>query len=289
MASKGNANRQSLADRMKEYEAVTTSATLVKKLPLYARLDLRAGHTFCRGLDKPFDKDFSKTMYAVTKHLVDKLGAAFGYTQSDEISLAWKDASQAPFENRIFKLESVFAGMASAAFALHGIKTKLKDRIEKYIPAFDCRVMNMPSLEECVNMVQWREQDSIKNSITLLALEHFSNKQIHKKNSEEKIQMLMDIGVDYYKVLSPELRKGAYFTREIVDKTLSEDELSNIPEIHRPIPGPDGKVHVVRSDVKMFWINGELSNIDMESKTKMLFDFNGYIAEKTKDYDWAPQ
>ena len=289
MASKGNANRQTLSDRMKEYEAVTTSTTLMKKLPLYARLDLRAGHTFCKGLDKPFDKDFSSTMHNVTKHLVDKLGATVGYTQSDEISLVWKDASQAPFENRLFKLESVFAGMASAAFVMHGCKTKLKDRIEKFVPAFDCRVMNMPSLEECANMLMWREQDSIKNSITLLALEHFSNKQIHKIDSDDKVKMLADIGVDYYKVLAPELRKGAYFTRETVDKVLSNEDLAKIPEKHRPLPNDDGKVHVLRSEVKMFWLNGNLSDIDMEKKVKLLFNYNEYLEEQKKTYDWVPQ
>lgn len=289
MASKGNANRQTLSDRMKEYEAVITSTTLMKKLPLYARLDLRAGHTFCKGLDKPFDKDFSSTMHNVTKHLVDKLSATVGYTQSDEISLVWKDASHVPFENRLFKLESVFAGMASAAFVVHGCKTKLKDRIEKFVPAFDCRVMNMPSLEECANMLMWREQDSIKNSITLLALEHFSNKQIHKIDSDGKVKMLADIGVDYYKVLAPELRKGAYFTRETIDKALSNEDLAKIPEKHRPLPNDDGKVHVFRSEVKMFWLNGNLSDIDMEKKVKLLFNYNEYLEEQKKTYDWIPQ
>lgn len=285
MASKGNANRQSIADRMKEYEAVTTASMLIKRLPLYARLDLRAGHTFCRGLDKPFDKDFSSTMHKVTSHLVDKLGATVGYTQSDEISLVWNEASQAPFENRLFKLESVFAGMASSAFTVYGSKTKLKERIERYVPAFDCRVMNMPSLEECANMLQWREQDSIKNSITLLALEHFSSKQIHKKNSDEKIKMLADIGVDYYTVLKPEECKGAYFAREVIDKILTDEELARIPENHRPKPEADGKVHVTRSKVSMFWLNGELSEIDMSKKIDILFNYDAWNKKQMAKYD----
>ena len=268
--SKSDANKQSIGERMKEYEAVTTSAVLLKRLPIYARLDMRAGHTFCRGLDKPFDLDYSKTMHEVTKHLVAKLNASVGYTQSDEISLAWKDASQAPFENRIFKLESVFAGMASAAFAVFGSKTKLKDKIEKHIPAFDCRVMNLPSLAEVANMLQWREQDSIKNSITLLALEHFSNKQIHKKNGEDKIKMLAGIGIDYF-ALPKEIRHGAYFAREVIDKTLSDDDIAKIPKKFLPKAGDDGRIHVVRSAVNMFYLSDELSKLDMDGKIKALF------------------
>ena len=129
MASKGNANRETLSDRMKEYEAVTTSSTLVRKLPIYARIDMRAGHTFCKGLDKPFDNAYSTTMKAVTAYLVDKTGAIVGYTQSDEISLVWLDDSKVPFGNRLFKLESVLAGMASSAFAIYGYCGKLNDKI----------------------------------------------------------------------------------------------------------------------------------------------------------------
>lgn len=281
--SKGDANRQSIGERMKEYEAVTTSATLVKRLPLYARLDMRAGHTFCRGLDKPFDNAYASTMQEVTRQLVAKLGAAIGYTQSDEISLVWKDTSQAPFENRLFKLESVFAGMASAIFAVVGSKTKLKAKIEKIFPCFDCRVLNLPNLAEAANMLQWREQDSIKNSITLLALEHFSNKDIFKKNSAEKIKMLADIGVDYFSI-PQELRNGAYFAREVVDRTMSNIELGQIPEKHRPKPSPDGFVHVVRTVVNMFSLGSSLVDMDMESKIEALFKEKTITKDQNGEY-----
>lgn len=272
MVSKGNANKVSLSDRMKEYEAVTTNATLVKKLPIYARLDMRAGHTFCRGLDKPFDVAYSNTMKAVTSYLVDKTGAAVGYTQSDEISLVWLDDTKVPFENRLFKLESVFAGMASATFVVNGMKTRLKDKIEKQIPCFDCRVLNLPSLVEAANMLMWREQDAIKNSITLLALEHFSNKQIHKKNSDEKIKMLAEKGVDYFKEIPEDLRNGAYFHRVVGNRMLDDDVLSKIPPKFRPAPNTeDGKVYVVRSWVEQFYIGNELSKMNMNDKAKALF------------------
>lgn len=272
MASKGNANKVSLSDRMKEYEAVTTNATLVKKLPIYARLDMRAGHTFCRGLDKPFDTTYSNIMKAVTSYLVDKTGAAVGYTQSDEISLVWLDDTKVPFENRLFKLESVFAGMASATFVVNGMKTKLRDKIEKQIPCFDCRVLNLPSLAEAANMLMWREQDSIKNSITLLALEHFSTKQIHKKNGDDKIKMLAEKGVDYFKEIPEDLRNGAYFHRVVGNKMLDDDALSKIPPKFRPAPNTeDGKVYVVRSWVEQFYIGNELSKMNMNDKVKVLF------------------
>ena len=81
--------------------------------------------------------------------------------------------------------------------------------------------MNLPTLAEAANMLMWREQDAVKNSITLLALEHFSTKQIHKKNSADKVKMLADIGVDYY-CIPEDLRNGAYFHRVVGSKTLSD-------------------------------------------------------------------
>ena len=64
--TKGKANRRSLADRMKAYENVITGASLIERLPIYARVDMRAGHSFCKGLDKPFDSAYSNAMRFAT-------------------------------------------------------------------------------------------------------------------------------------------------------------------------------------------------------------------------------
>lgn len=102
--SKGKANQRSLSDRMKTYEATTTSVCLIERLPIYARIDMRAGHSFCKGLDKPFDIAYTNAMKFATSCLVEKTGASFGYCQSDECSLAWEDDSKVPFGTRLFKL-----------------------------------------------------------------------------------------------------------------------------------------------------------------------------------------
>jgi tRNA(His) 5'-end guanylyltransferase len=191
--TKGKANRVTLAERMKKYEAVTTGTTLIERLPIYARIDMRAGHTWCRDLIKPFDPDYCNAMKEATSYIVEKTGAIVGYCQSDEASFVWLDSSKTPFETRLFKLQSILSSMFTAAFIKACVNTKLWNKIENgKLPSFDCRVCNMPSLDEAVNMILWREQDSIKNSITLLALEYFSNKEIHKKNSVDKIEMLAD-------------------------------------------------------------------------------------------------
>ena len=260
MASKGNANKESLGDRMKAYEMVHTQTSLVPGIPVYVRIDGRAFHTFTRGLQKPFDPDFAWTMKEVTKHLHDKTNAFISYVQSDEISLCYLEPSKMPFETRLFKLESVLAGMASAAFCVYGSKTKLKDRIEKMIPHFDCRVCQMP-LKEIPNMLLFRERDCLKNAITLVALEHFSNKQIHKKNSDEKIEMLLkEAGVDFAKDIDEDFRVGSWFRRVVFQKELDAETLAKIPEKQRVLD-ENGKMFVTRSEVRQLKFGMPLSKM----------------------------
>lgn len=260
MASKGNANKESLDYRMKSYEMVHTQTSLVPGIPVYVRIDGRAFHTFTRGLQKPFDPDFAWTMKEVTKHLHDKTNAFISYVQSDEISLCYLEPSKMPFETRLFKLESVLAGMASAAFCVYGSKTKLKDRIEKMIPHFDCRVCQMP-LEEIPNMLLFRERDCLKNAITLVALEHFSNKQIHKKNSDEKIEMLLkEAGVDFTKDIDEDFRVGSWFRRVVFQKELDAETLAKIPEKQRVLD-ENGKMFVTRSEVRQLKLGMPLSKV----------------------------
>ena len=244
---------------MKTYEAVTTETKLIERLPIYARIDMRAGHTWCRGLQKPFDQNYAAAMRGATKYIVEETGAAVGMTQSAEASFVWLDDPKVPFGTRLFKLQSVLASMFTAAFMRQYINANMLDMVMKRLPSFDCRVLNMPSLTEAANMITWRSMDSVKNSITLLALEYFSNKQIHGKNGEEKIRMLAEKGVDYY-ALPEEYRIGAFFRRETYKKTLSSEELAKIPEKQR-ILDENGKMTVVRSHVVPFSLGMRLDEI----------------------------
>ena len=260
MAHKEKSNKMSLGDRMKRFESVHTETSLIPDIPVYVRIDGRSFHTFTRGLDKPFDSDFAWTMKETTKHLHENTNAFISYVQSDEISLCYLEPSKIPFETRLFKLESVLAGMASAAFCIYGSKTKLKDRIEKFIPHFDCRVCNLPSLDECVNMLLWRERDCLKNAITLESLEHFSNKQIHKKNSDEKISMLKDIGIDFNRDVDEDFRYGSWFRRVVFQKELDAKTISKIPEKQRKL-NETGKMLVTRSEVRQVKFGMPLSKM----------------------------
>lgn len=273
--SKGKANQRSLGDRMKTYESITTDTKLIERLPIYCRIDMRAGHSFCKGLEKPFDSDYVNAMKKATAYVVEKAGAIIASTQSDEASFVWIDDTKIPFGTRLFKLQSVLASMFTAAFIKACIGTKLEKKLEKMLPTFDARVINLPSLKEAANMLLWRERDSIKNSITLLSLKYFSNSEIDKKNSSDKIQMLKELkNIDYYSAIPEDLRNGSYFRRELYKKFLSEDELSKIPDNQASKFEIDenGNKYVIRSHIVQFYLGSELSKI--ENKEQILFQIS---------------
>ena len=247
--------KDNLGDRMKRYEALTTSIMLMENLPVYARIDGRAFHTFCRGLDKPFDLEFVNAMQYTCKRLVSKTNAILGYVQSDEISLAWLDPSKAPFDGRLFKLQSVLAAMATSIFTqtiYSGVEyekskakyIKLAERCQKQDACFDCRVFQLPNEEELANCFLWRENDAYRNSVSMLAQAYFSHKELQGKSSAEMQEMYYQKTGKNYNDLESHLKRGTYFQRKLFEEELNEETLAKIPEGKRPT---DNKV--IRSKV----------------------------------------
>lgn len=245
----GNTGKDDLGDRMKGYESVETDRAFDPSLPLIARLDGRAFHTFTRGMQKPFDHDLSNIMREVTAHLIEKTHARIGYTQSDEITLIFhreSEESQPLFGGRCFKIASVLAGMASAKFALLAHRV-WPDRVEANPPQFDCRAFNVPSVVEAVNHLVWRENDASRNAVQMVAQAHFSAKKLHGKSCDELEDMLeaIDVRMDDF---APHLRHGRYLARETVLVTLDEAALARIPEKHRPT-GPVMRSRILDRDI----------------------------------------
>ena len=187
-------------DRMKEYERVSETR-LMNKTPVAIRLDGRAFHTFCKGLDKPFDKIMVKAMQETALVLAESVqNCVFAYTQSDEITLILIDyekiESQPWFDNRVQKLCSITASIATMTFNqlfvanIFANKKNAKDYINKFNKAlFDARCFNIPREEVC-NLIYWRQQDATRNSILSVGQAYFSARELHKKNCNEVQEML---------------------------------------------------------------------------------------------------
>ena len=256
---------------MKEYEARETQRTLLPMLPVAVRIDGRAFHTFTRGFKKPFDQSLSEMFRAATKELVKESGAVIGYTQSDEISLILHQddpKSELFFDGKIYKLTSVLASIATAAFNkmwltyLVDHQSDIDDKVWK-LATFDCRVWQLPNKWEAVNMLLWREKDARRNSISSAAQAVYSQLELHGKSASEQQEMLFQKGINWADY--PKWAKtGTYYRRRQIERELTPDELSRIPEKHRPAPG----TKLLRSDI-VEWPY-ELAKV--ENKVEAVFD-----------------
>jgi len=236
-----------LGDRCKLYEDIEAKRKAMPGLPLMARLDGKAFHTFTKGLPRPYDPRLSELMIDTTKYLVEKTQAKIGYTQSDEISLFWYEpdiTSEIYFDGRWQKLCSVLSGMASAKFTKE-LAQRIPERSESVV-CFDCRVWQVPSISEVIMTYVWREDDATKNSISMAAEEYYSTKELMNKHSKDKQEMLWQKGINWndYPVF---FKRGTYVKRFTEERVLTKAELERIPLNHRP----DEDAVFTRSSVKV--------------------------------------
>ena len=252
-------DKTSLGDRMKAYEKAYARKAM-PLLPVIARLDGKAFHTWCKDLDKPFDEDFMRIMQETTKELMHLSNPVIGYTQSDEITLIFYSPdpeSQIFFDGKIEKMTSVLASMCTAAF-----KLSLDRHIQKFWstakgkllfskpPAlFDCRVFQVPTLEEAANCLIWRELDATRNSILSVAQSKFSHKEMQNKNTSELQEMMFQKdGTNWGEDFTPPQKRGSYYKQVISKRRFTTEEINKLPPKHEARTNP--KLEVERTEIK---------------------------------------
>jgi tRNA(His) 5'-end guanylyltransferase len=237
-----------LGDRMKFYETLYGGDTVLMPLvPAIARLDGRAFHNFTRGLVRPFDHEFSQLMENATYWLVHETGAVAGYTQSDEISLIWFQEtykSQLFFNGRVQKLQSVLASQCSVRF--NRLLPEYLPQKKDLEPVFDCRVWSVPTQEEAVNYLIWRQKDATRNSITMAAQSYYSHKELQGKNGNEKQEMLFQKGINWSEY-PPRFKNGVLLRRVPTEAPFTAEEIEKLPAKHaaRENPGLLVKRHAI--------------------------------------------
>ena len=233
-----SSDKTSFGDRMKGYERNERCMPL---LPIIARLDGRAFHSFCRGLRKPFDGRMTRLMVEVTKFLVDETQALMGYTASDEITLVWYTPdfkSQVFFGGRRDKINSILAAMTSVDFNARLSKYLPEKETLRNRPLFDCRVFQVPTLEEAANNFLWRERDAAKNSISSAGQAHISHKELQGKNGTQVREMLMAIGIDWEEYPAF-FKRGTWIQKHRVTRPFTTQEIDNLPPKHEARTNPD--------------------------------------------------
>jgi tRNA(His) 5'-end guanylyltransferase len=240
-----------LGDRIKSYEAHETSRKLIPGIPVYARMDGRSFSKFTRDMERPFDARMTAAMVDTLKHVVDKSGATVGYTQSDELSLAWCNLNpevEPWFGGKVHKLTSVLASMATSAFMVSILNHFDNcDELLSQMPHFDCRVFQVPNLDELANCMMWRSLDCTKNSISQAASHYYSHAELQGKSGAQKQEMLFEKDVNFNNYPAS-FKRGTFVRKETVTRTFDPQEWASIPLNHRP----DLASLVLRSELVTF-------------------------------------
>lgn len=219
------------------------------------RVDGHCFHTFTRKLQKPFDPNMVKAMCQATKKLVEFFSACYGYTQSDEITIVLPKNSQ-DFGRRTHKLASLAAAIATAEFIKY-MELYTGKKLTK-LPVFDGRAFALMNEEELGYYQFFRQHDACRNAISAVARAYYSSKQLESKNSDDKVQMLADKGVDFWKEYSTAEIFGFYFRRKLSARKFTKDEIEKLPERHEARTNPD--LMVVRSEILKFDFKVEYKN-----------------------------
>ena len=210
------------SQRMKNFEATSTTY-LERKQPVIIRVD---GKNFSnltkKNCQKPFDSHFIECMKQALLTLCKEIQCVkLAYAQSDEISLLltdYEDDKTEPwFGNKVQKMVSISASLATSSFGGEFRKRFPQSNTQTL---FDSRVFNLPK-DEVVNYFIWRQRDAERNSITMLAQEHFSSKELIRKDSRQRIAMLLERGVGWHKI-DPVFQRGMCAMRQqaVVDNTI---------------------------------------------------------------------
>lgn len=233
-------SKDALGDRMKAYEGQYAQQRMLPRIPVIARIDGRAFHTFCKGLNRPYDKRLSDLMVGTTEFLVEETEANCGYTQSDEISLVWQTEdykSDIFFGGRLLKMASVLASIATAYFNRH-LASAIPEKAEKFA-YFDARVFSVPLELEAANYFVWREMDATRNSVSMAAQANFSHNFLHGKGSGEMQDLLWkekDINWNKYPVF---FKRGTYVQKRRVTIPFTPEEIDRLPEKHAARTNPN--------------------------------------------------
>lgn len=207
-----------LGDRMKGQYEIRSQTYLPRRTYAIIRVDGKAFHTYTKNFTKPFDTWFIHAMDDVARRMCEEIqGAAFAYTQSDEISILLTDFTKATtdswFDYNIQKMVSIAASMATSYFDIPRFMATDPVYRDSGHALFDGRVFAIPDPIEVENYFIWRQKDWVRNSLQMLARKHYSHKELHEKSCSEMHEMIHQKG-DNWALQSERIKNGGWVVRD---------------------------------------------------------------------------
>lgn len=205
--------------------------------------------------EKPFDNWFIETMNGTAVHLCKEIqNCVCAFVQSDEISLILKDntLTSMPYEGRLCKLQSVIPSIATAYFNKEIIKRNLElgmsvdDIVNMPDYCFDCKAWTVPTSNDAMSWILYRQIDCIRNSKQQFAQTYVTHKELVGKDTDKQIELCLEKTDNDWNAIENSKKYGRLFYRVAVDKVT-----------------PDGVEYT-----RYLWIpqSEELTNVDVRAK-----------------------
>lgn len=244
-----------MGDMLKAREAVETERRVAPGECAMIRLDGMVFSKFTSAMAKPYDTLMGDAMKATATRLLEQCAPDFVYTQSDEITMVFGSDRAMPFDGRLMKMASAYAGKATSFFIFealarfkNGVDNGLRaatspvelaqatsaflelfDRFSRAAPAFDGRAVSVDR-DMAAQFLVWREIDARRNAALGAGRAAFTQSQLGGKSPGDIKDMLAALGIDYYAEYPNHFRRGTLIRKRNVEMTLTEQELARIPE-----------------------------------------------------------
>ncbi len=219
-----------LANRQKSYEEAYDHK-IIRRLPVIVRVDGKNFSRLTRRLLRPYcPKLMSLMAHTMLSVVKDVEGCIFAYQQSDEITFVLRNDNTLDTEpwygNRIQKIASISAALTTYHFN-EGLRD-MDDPPGLAGPAiFDARVFAVPSLNEVVNNLIFRQQDCIRNAVTTAAQAELGNRfgrktaasLLEERTTKDRIELLREkCDIDFNEYYPERFRFGigAYRVPKII-------------------------------------------------------------------------
>lgn len=232
--------KDELGTRMKEFYENRTRIQLPRRTYTIIRIDGRSFKNYTKGLNRPFDDGLMEDMDETACYLCKNVqGAKFAFVQSDEISILLTDfdkiGTDAWFDGNIQKIVSVAASMAAAKFN----QLRMVRRFSGYdaelgstyianelnlmkLAEFDARVFTIPMDVEVENYFIWRQQDTVRNSISSVAQSLYSHKELDGKNMSEQQELIFQKGQNWNDY-APKYKRGRFIFKQQYEVEANEE------------------------------------------------------------------
>jgi tRNA(His) guanylyltransferase len=228
-----------LGDWCKWLEKNFSPETMIPKLPVILRLDGNNFHNWTLGLKRPFDEGLTDLMINTTKFLVKETNARVGYCQSDEITLILYSSDKESSVYNDGKKQKILSKLTGKCV------TYFNEMRPRFLPGheklanFDCRIYQTPTLEDATLQILWREIDASKNSVSMLARNHYSHNEVEYLNTNQlQDKLFLEKGINWNN-LETKFKRGSYVMNKKVSKPFTKEELDSLPEKHNARKNPN--------------------------------------------------